>query len=451
MDNLAKLTVSEASALIKGKKISPVELVESCLNRIEQYEPKIKAWVTLVADKALVAAKKAESEIINGYYKGPLHGIPYGAKDIYLTKDIKTSAGSLVNPEFIPTENATVINILESAGAILLGKTTTAEYAFLNGLNDTRNPWNINHTPGGSSTGSGAAVGADMCLFALGTQTVGSLLRPSSYNNLTCLKGTYGRISCHNIIPCSYSLDHAGVLTKSVEDTAIINSILYEHDPLDFNSLPDQHLDLTKSLSINPLQYRIGIPDSFFISSDKVINEKFQESILFFKERGFHVEEVTLPNLIDEAFAAQDIVMCAEAASYHENYMETVPEKYGIYTRTQLAIGQTITAQDYIKAQKIRTVWETELNKLYEKVDLILTPSTYTLPPKGTFTGSPLFSGLFTNAGFPAMTIPMGFDSETNLPIGLQITARKLQEEKIISLGYYYQSNTSFHKRHALE
>lgn len=444
---ISELTVAQAAKLIAEKALSPRELVDACLKQIEEHDGKVKAWVSVLGENALTQAEIAEKEIMQGRYRGPLHGIPYGAKDIYYTRDIKTSAGSRVCPDFIPKENAAVIDKLEEAGAIILGKTATTEYAFLWGEQKTRNPWNLEHTPGGSSSGSGAAVAASMAMFALGTQTVGSLLRPSAYNNLTCLKPTYGRISRYNVIPCSWSLDHMGAMTKSVEDTAIINEIIFGYDVRDPKSLRETKPALQKALDADIRGITVGVPENFFVPEDRVIAKRFEEAQAILKDLGVIFKKVTMPDMMAEAFAAHDIVMCSEAATYHCEQMAKWSNKYGRYTLAQLHLGSETKAVDYLKAQQVRSVFKEKMLELYEDVDVVITPATCSLPPVGYYTGNPLFSGPFTNAGLPAMTVPAGFDEVTGLPIGLQITAPHLQEEKIIALGACYQRHTSWHKQ----
>lgn len=447
MKRMADLTVAQAAKLIASRQLSPVELVAACLQQIDALEDRVLAWTVVLRKEALAQARRAEQDILQGRYLGPLHGIPYGAKDIYYSKDVCTSAGSEVNPDFVPTANAAAIERLKAAGAILLGKTTTTEYAFLWGRQKTRNPWNLAHTPGGSSAGSGAAVSASMVMFALGTQTVGSLLRPAAYNGLTCLKGTYGRISRYNIIPCSWSLDHAGALTKSVEDTAIINAVLFGHDPRDPRSLPLPSPNLMSALQREITGMVVGVPTGFFTPEDAVIDSRFVEAQAVLRRLGVVFKEVAMPDMMEEAFAAQDVVMCAEAAAYHQSNMKKAIDKYCDYTRTQLQIGQEISAVDYLNAQRARRIFAEKMLAMYDGVDVVITPSTCTLPPTGYFTGNPRFSSPFTNAGLPAMTVPCGFDEATGLPVGLQITAPPLAEEKIIAVGAQYQQHTLWHQK----
>lgn len=442
------LTIAEAAALIQKKELSPVEVVKACLAQIEHVEEKVMAWVTVLNEKALEEAKKAESEIIKGQYKGALHGIPYGAKDIIYTKGVRTTAGSKVNPNFVPAEDAMVIQKLKSAGAILLGKTTTTEYAFLWGEQKTRNPWNLAHTPGGSSSGSGAAVAASMAMFTLGTQTVGSLIRPAAYNGLTCMKGTYGRVSRYGVIPASWSLDHVGALTKTVEDSAIVNMIISGYDANDKKSLKIAVPDYRKSMQKSVEGMVVGIPEEFFITKDSAIEMAMLKAKSELERMGMTLKKIMLPDMMEEAFAASDIVMCTEAASYHAEKFAKFPDRFGDYIRSQLKVGGRIPAVDYLQAQKIRAVFKEKMSELFSEIDVLVVPATKTLPPKGQFTGDPAFNGPFTNSGLPVLTVPVGFDLETHLPIGMQIVAPHLEEERILAVGAAYQQRTTWHKMH---
>ncbi len=441
------LTLNKASTLLRSRKLSPVELVQACLDRIEQVEGRVKAWVTLLPDQALAQAKQAEHEIVHNQYRGPLHGIPYGAKDIIHTAGIRTSGGSQVEPNFVPRENATIIHKLSSAGAILLGKTTTTEFAFLGGEPATRNPWNLAHTPGGSSAGSAAAVSASMALFALGTQTVGSLLRPASFNGLTCIKSTYGLVSRRGVIPASWSLDHLGAFTHTVEDNATVLSAIAGYDPLDPASLEVNIPSYADSLGMLLEGKTIGLPTSFFLAEDPRIMQAVEQAVKVLEELGFQVRKIDLPTCLAEANASLQIVMRSEAASYHQTQYSKAPENFGPYIREQIALGRQTLAVDYLQAQRIRTMFRNEMLKLFDKVDILLTPSTTTVAPIGYGTGNPIFNGPFTNAGLPALTVPVGFDASTGLPIGMQLVGPLLAEPLLLAVGAQYQKVTDWHQQ----
>ncbi|MBP2667157.1 MAG: amidase [Firmicutes bacterium] len=442
---IENLTIKKATELIRSRALSPVELVQACLNRIEQVDDRVKAWVTLVPDQALDQARQAEHEILHNQYRGPLHGIPYGAKDIIHTSGIRTSGGSQVEPDFVPRENATIINKLSSAGAILLGKTTTTEFAFLGGEPATRNPWNLAHTPGGSSAGSAAAVSASMAMFALGTQTVGSLLRPASFNGLSCIKSSYGLVSRRGVIPASWSLDHLGAFTHTAEDNATVLSAMAGYDPQDPASLSVEVPSYADSLGMLLKGKTIGLPTSFFLAEEPTITQAVEQAVKVLEELGLQVRKVDLPACLPEAMASLQIVMRSEAASYHQAQYSKAPEKFGPYIREQIALGRQTLAVDYLQAQRIRTVFRNEMLKLFDTVDILLTPSTLTVAPIGYGTGNPIFNGPFTNAGLPAMTVPVGFDASNGLPIGMQLVGPMLAEPLLLAVGAQYQAVTDWH------
>ncbi len=445
--NMETLTLKQAAELIKARELSPVELVTACLDRIDQVEGKVKAWVTLTPEQALTQARQAEREISQNQYRGPLHGIPYGAKDIIYTAGIRTSGGSQVDPDFTPAENATIIHKLSDAGAILLGKTTTTEFAFLGGEPETRNPWNLAHTPGGSSSGSAAAVAASMALFALGTQTVGSLLRPAAFNGLSCIKSTYGLVSRRGVIPASWSLDHLGAFTHTAEDNALVLSAIAGYDPLDPASLLVGIPAYAESLETSVAGKVIGLPTSFFQAEEPAVTQAVEQAVKVLEKMGFQVRPVDLPPSMLEAVASLQIVMRAEAASYHQEPYSRAAEKFGPYIREQIAMGRQTLAVDYLQAQRIRTVFRSELLKLFDTVDILLTPSTPTVAPFGYGTGNPVFNGPFTNSGLPALTVPVGFETTKGLPIGMQLVGPLLAEPLLLAVGAQYQKVTDWHRR----
>lgn len=445
---LNELTIAEASELIKNKTISPVELTESYLNRMTEVEPAVQAFATVTAEQAMQAARESERKLMKGDYLGPLHGIPYGAKDIIHTAGIRTSAGSSTYPDFVPERNATVINKLQAAGAILLGKTTTTEYAFQGGEPPTRNPWHVEHTPGGSSSGSAAAVAAGMAAFTLGTQTFGSLLRPAAYNGLTCMKPTYGRVSRHGVITASWSLDHVGAFTRSAEDSAIVLEAMAGQDELDHFTLPLGKPALTQTLQKDIAGTIIGLPDSFFQTNEPAILSAMEAAIAALDKLGVKWKTVALPSYMEETIASHRTVMRAEAAAFHQDRFAEAAERYGHTMREQLELGYQTSAVDYLQAQRIRTLFRSEMMLLFDEVDMLLTPSTPYVAPYGYKTGSPIFNGPFTNTGLPSMTIPIGFDtaSSKKLPIGMQLAGPLMREDRLLTLAHQYQQVTNWHE-----
>lgn len=438
------LTIAETHRLLTERKISPTEIMTIFLEQIEKVEPEVKAWVRVEKELAMERAKELEKMTNNFDDCSPLTAIPYAAKDIIYTEHIPTEGGSNVLKGFVPDHNATVINKLNNSGAILLGKTTTTEFANWGGPPETRNPWNINHTPGGSSSGSAAAVAAGMALMSLGTQTAGSLSRPAAYNGLTVLKATYGRISKAGVIPVSWSLDHVGVFTKTVEDTVLVYNEISGPDLQDQSTwtLPKEKLVIRE----NKRNYTIGIvADEYFQTTDGELCEAVEEAIRQFESIGFKVIMVQLPKSLEAANAAQHIVMKAETAHYHADEFQKDSSRFGDYLQEFIREGLQIKANDYLKAQRIRSIFRQELSNMFTDVDLLLTPATPTPAPEGILsTGSPAYNLPFTNAGVPTLTLPAGY-SNNNLPLAIQLITGPMEEQKLIDAGYLFQKATDWH------
>ncbi|MHA6482821.1 amidase [Paenibacillus sp. strain BS8-2] len=443
------LTIAEAARWIRERRLSPVELTMDCLRQIERLEPLVKAWVTVDAEGALLAAKESERKQMRGELLGPLHGIPFGVKDIICTAGIRTSGGSKVNGDYIPDYDAAVVERLKRSGAILLGKTTTTEYAYQGGEPPTRNPWLLTHSPGGSSSGSAAAVAAGMALFTLGTQTFGSLLRPAAYNGLTCMKPTFGRISRFGVFTASWTLDHIGAFTRSAEDTAMVLEALVGEDARDPWTLPGESPRFTGAMRREIKDMVVGLPDhqGFFRPEELSIGQAAEVAADTLRGLGIRFKQIKMPECMDEAVAAHKMTMRAEGAAYHMDAYRETPELYGPSMREQLELGLELSAVDYLRAQRVRTVFRNEMMKLFGEVDVLLTPSTPTLPLAGYKTGNPMFNGPFTNTGLPSMTIPAGADEETGLPIGVQLAGPMMGEEKLLAIGHHYQEATRWHER----
>ena len=438
-------TIAEAGKLLKQKEISPSELVTGFLEQIETTEPNVKAWVRVQKEEALQHAKHLEQTLNNQEELPPLFAIPYGAKDIIYTKGLETEGGSKSTEGFKPVKDATVVRTLHQAGAVLLGKTTTTEFANWGNPPETRNPWNLNHTPGGSSSGSAAAVASNMALFSLGTQTAGSLSRPAAYNGLTVLKGTYGRVSKSGVIPASWSLDHVGAFTKNVEDAIIVYNEIAGPDKDDFAtwSLPKQKLIIQEQT-----RYTIGVIEDAYFEADADSMKAYQETLTLLQELGYTLKTIPMPKSFKAANAAQHIVMKTETSSYHYDNFQKNASLYGSYLQGFIKEGLQITANDYLKAQRIRTLFKQQLTEVFEEVDLLVTPAAPSAAPEGILqTGSPAFNLPFTNAGVPTLAIPMGYTQEKGLPLGLQLIAEPLAEQKLVNVGHLFQKATDWHTR----
>ncbi|MBI4233562.1 MAG: amidase [Chloroflexi bacterium] len=431
-----KLTVAQAADRIKDGTLSPVALAEACLACINALEPALKAWETVDRGSVLRQARRAEQEIRRRGPRTPLHGIPVGLKDIIYTRGVKTTASSRVYADFVPDFDATVVTRLKRAGAVILGKTVTAEFAATGDPPRTVNPWNPAHTPGGSSAGSAVAVAARMCPAALGSQTVGSTLRPAAYNGVVGLKPTYGLISRYGVIPASWSLDHVGILVRTVEDAALVLSVLAGYDPRDPSSarrrVPDYHRALER-LDGPP---RIGVLwQPFWERADAETRAHTEALVGRLAEAGARAEEVKLPNSFDMVAAAQGVVFNVECAAYHEEVFRERAAEYSPMLRRMLESAFLVPGVRYVQAQRLRRQFRREIEALAGTVDVFLTPSTPAPAPRDlSNTGDASFQGPWTFSGLPSISIPSGL-ARSGVPMGLQLVAAPFAEERLLAVA----------------
>lgn len=444
VDDSPFATLSSTRRQLLAGRASPSDVLEYFLEAIRQRDKALKAWCVLNEEPVRAQAKRLDRQMSRIEETSPLFGIPYGAKDIFHTRGLPTEAGSRVLAGFIPADNACVIDTLEAAGALLLGKTTTTEFANLGTPPQTGNAWNSAHTPGGSSSGSAAALAGRMALMTLGTQTAGSLSRPAAYNGITVLKATYGRVSKAGVIPASWSLDHVGAFTHSVEDAVLVYNLLSGADPRDAATLGRtwQPLQLRRKID-----YTIGIvDDAWFSDTDDDIAAACEQAVRQLEQFGIRFKTVRMPASFMPANAAHRIVMQAECASYHRDNFLRMPERFGQYLQEFLAEGLQISTHDYIQAQCARARYQCEMQALFGDVDALLTPATATPAPGGlAATGSPAYNMPFTNAGVPTLTLPVGF-SPRQLPVAMQLIAAHNNEQSLIDIGLAYQQATEWHR-----
>ena len=428
-----ELTVAEASAQITERRLSPVALMESLLERSEALEPSLRVWVTLDPDAALQSARESERELDRSGPRGPLHGVPVGVKDIYYTGGVRTTAGSPIYAGFVPEYDATTVALLKKAGAIIMGKTVTTEFA-LGDPPPTRNSWNPAHTPGGSSSGSAVGVSARIFPAALGSQTAGSVLRPASFNGVVGLKPTYGRISRYGVFPVAWSLDTMGTFTRTVEDAALMLNVLAGHDPNDSASssrpVPDYHgvIDGRKSPP------RIGLVREFFSElCDAEVWRNTEEVVGRLGAAGAVIEEASLPSSFETLRAAHRVIMTAEAAAVHDADFRARPDDYAPNVRGVVEAGIFTPAVSYLQAQRVRRKLQMETEEAIRGLDVVLTPSTISAAPRdlGT-TGDPVLQAPWTTCGFPSLTLPSGL-GESGLPLGVQLVAAPFAEEALLS------------------
>ncbi|GAB7058098.1 MULTISPECIES: amidase [unclassified Paenibacillus] len=424
--------------MVKTKKVSPVELVRHYLEVIDKKDGEIKAWVTVLEDQAIEQAKSIEQKIMAGEDAGSLAGVPFSVKDIFFTKGIKTTCGSKVLENYVPNDDAAAVSKLKSAGGILIGKNTTAEFAFSHHT-ETRNPYNLAHSPGGSSSGSAAAVASGMTPFALGSQTAGSLIRPASYCGLVTMKPTLGRLSRHGVVPVSWTLDHIGAITKTVRDQGLILNILSGYDANDPISIRADKIQ-SHVTRLNSLKgFKIGIPKQYFFENiEEDVRICVEQSVQNLIQLGAVPVDIDLPESFESAVAAHAVIAHSEASSYHLDMFRTKKDLYGEYLRNRLAVGMSIPQTAYLKALRIREIYKQQMQEIFNAIDVLVTPSAPDAAPEGYGTGDPRLNAPFTLAGIPSLTVPCGFSKE-GLPIGCQMAGKTLSEETLLSVALLYE------------
>jgi aspartyl-tRNA(Asn)/glutamyl-tRNA(Gln) amidotransferase subunit A len=446
--DLHYLTIRDAAARIRSKRLSPVELTEAILARIDQVEPKIHAFITLMRENALEAARSAEREIMAGRYRGALHGIPVAVKDTHYTKGVRTTGASPVLADFVPSFDATIVARLKNAGAILMGKTNLPEFSSGGSGNGTNNPWNLERPTGGSSAGNAAGLGAGMFYGASGGDTGASIRGPAALCGVVGLKPTYGRVSGYGVMKLSWSVDHNGPMTRTVEDNALLLNVIAGYDPEDWATADVPVPDYTRALRRGVRGMRVGIPKRSMIEGfhpDEL--QAFDDALNLFQKLGARVIEVDLPDTLPMMGAAHNIIRICEAASYHEPFLATKAELYGpTNVRRDVEAGALITAGQYLRAQKMRKVFTKQMLAVFSGLDVMITPETVPAgePSKGRLSPhSP-----FNDCGFPGMAVPAGFSiSPAGLPLSIQIVGKPFDEETVYAAGFAYESETRWYER----
>lgn len=458
MSDLTQLSLTGAARLIETKEASPSDVVDACLARIEAVDGRLNAFITVMADEARRDAAAAADEIAAGKYRGPMHGIPVGLKDLTAVAGIRMTAGSKIMADNVPDEDAEITLRLRDAGAVIIGKLNMHEFAYgATGVNDhygpARNAWNTDLITGGSSSGSGTAIAAGECLAAIGTDTGGSIRIPASLCGITGLKPTFGRVSRRGIVPLSWSLDHAGPMARTVEDVAVFLQAIAGRDPLDESStdvpVPDYRAGLDGGLA----GLRVGVPDSFFFDAvDPQVEAAVRAAIGRLESLGAEVRDVSLPKL-SELGAALTSMMLPEATAYHQKWLNERPDDYGDAVRFRLELGATISATAYVQAQRLREMLMREWREdVFSKVDLIATPTTAI--PAGSVKEAELgttmnlirFTNPFNFMAVPAISVPCGF-TDAGLPIGLQLAGRWWDEPAVLRAAYAYEQSTEWHRQ----
>jgi aspartyl-tRNA(Asn)/glutamyl-tRNA(Gln) amidotransferase subunit A len=407
-----------------------VDLAQACLDRIAAEEPRVQAWTWLDGDHVMAQARALDAHRTAGRAVGPLHGLPVGLKDVIDTARIPTANGTVLDAGRVPAADAFLVERLKAAGAIIMGKTVSTELAFLH-PGKTRNPHDIEHTPGGSSSGSAAAVAAGMVPLAIGTQTGGSVIRPAAYCGVVGFKPTFGAIPRTGVLVQSPSLDTLGVFARSVEDAALVAEVLFGHHPADRATQPSPHPRLLETASAPPPV----VPTLAFVrppgwdAADEQTKAAFAELTEVLGERCF---EAMLPNAFDEAVAIRERINFAEMAKFFYSYERRGREQLSPIMRETLDIGKAIPARDYIAALDWPDVLHAGLGEIFDRCDAIVTPATPSPAPAGlASTGSSVFNGLWTLCGTPAVTVPL-LAGESGLPMGVQLVGRRGDDARLL-------------------
>ena len=458
-------TIAELGELIQSRELSPVELTRAYLDRIDELDSELGAYVTVMSESALAEARRAETEIGAGAYRGPMHGIPVGIKDIIYTQGVLTSAASRVLADHVPDYDSTIVERLRNSGAVLLGKLNLSEFA-IGGTIDhpygtPRNPWDTGRSAGGSSSGSAVAVASGLCAGSLGSDTGGSIRGPSAFCGLVGLRPTYGRVTRHGVIPMSWSHDTVGPMTRTVEDCAIMLGAIAGRDERDSSSSVEPVPDYRECLHERPRDISIGLPTEAFgyEGLDPVVRSGVMSAVDQLAELGADVDDVSMPVSAHSGgvfLATADV----DAATFHMDWLKTRPELYDWNTRTRLESAALTPSPTYLRAQRARTLIKNELMSALEDHDVIVMPSGPTLAPRiADSTGSPggyyqgradlgrrQYSSPAALAGLPAISVPCGF-SDSGLPVGVQIVGRQFAESTLFQIAYAYEQSAGWHTR----
>ncbi|WP_327659463.1 MULTISPECIES: amidase [unclassified Streptomyces] len=447
-----EMSLSQAAEAIGERQVSPVELADSVLSRIAQVEPDLGAYVTVTAERAREAARDAERDLSAGRYRGALHGVPMGLKDLIDVAGVATTASSRVRAGHRAQADSAVAARLAKAGAVLLGKTHTHEFAYGLTTPQTSNAWNTGRVAGGSSGGSAVAVASGMATYALGTDTGGSIRVPAALNGVVGLKPTYGLVPRRGVTSLSWSLDHVGPIARTVEDAALVLGALVGHDPDDPASLSAPSTDYRPGPDASLAGLRVGVPRTYYFDHvQPEVEAEVRRAIEQLEELGARLVEIDIP-MARYVQATQWGLMVPEATAYHEGTLRTVPELYQADVRTLLEAGELMPAGDYLRAQRSRALMREEWARVLRQVDVVAAPAvpaTAVEASQGTLTWadgtveavSDAYVRLSSPAnitGIPSLSVPVGHDT-AGLPIGMQLLGRPLGERTLLRVGHAYE------------
>jgi len=466
--DLSRLTLAEASELVRNRKISPVELTQSCLKRIEELNAKFNAFITVTAESAVAEARQAEEDIQHGRWRGPLHGIPIALKDLVDTAGVRTTAASGVFKDRVPTEDAEIVRRMKAGGAVQLGKLNMHEFAYggstvISYFGPVRNPWDVDYCAGGSSAGSAAAVAAGLCYGAIGSDTGGSIREPAGYGGIVGLKPTYGRVSTRGSIPLAWSLDHLGPMTRTVKDAALMLQVIAGYDPEDTTTVEVPVGEYVENIAGGTSSLRMGVLRSYFYDGLHPEIQAAMEAALTvlknltasYREAGPLATDATYSSIVDPCLT----VLRAESYAYHQENITKQPDAYQPETLKRIRAGAEIGAPAYIAGRARLDQIRRNAAQVFKEVDVLITP-TSPVPP---FAIADLLSDMstlrakevqmlrntrpFNGLGLPTISVPCGFTS-AGLPIGMQITGPPWGEATVLRLAFAYEQATEWHKRH---
>ncbi len=454
---LHSMSLTDVARLLRRRQVSAVEVHEAVFRRIDEAEPQLEAFITLLREESLSEAVEADRALARGESKGPLHGIPISLKDLYDTAGTRTIAGSRVMADRVPSSDATVTARLKSAGAVIIGKANQTEFAFggaYSAFGALKNPWAIDYFPGSSSSGSGASIAAGMGYASMGTDTGGSVRIPAAMCGVVGLKPTYGRVSRHGIIPLSWTLDHAGPLTRTAADAALVLQAIAGHDPNDPTSSRRPVPSYLRALPRDLNGVTLGVPSAYIDENlDPDVAARVGEAHGVLRKLGARLKEVAIPHAAYSMTALVTIIE-SEAASIHWSTLIERPDDYNEVFRSRAMRGLLPPAVSYLDAQRLRSVLIDEFTTALEGVDALVTPTCpapayrmdKTPPPITMVTTIGRFTNLANLTGLPALSVPCGFNRD-GLPVGMQLIGRAFDERTLIGIGNAYESATDWHLR----
>ncbi len=459
-EDLCFKTLTELGELLRRKQLSPLEATRATLDRIESIDSRLHSYITVLPEVALQQAAQAEQEITRGEYRGPLHGVPLAVKDLFFTRGVRTTCGSELLTNWVPGDTATVVDKLQTAGAVLLGKLSLTEFACFGYPPSFRppvNPWGSNRWPGGSSSGSAVATAAGLCFGSLGSDTGGSIRLPAAVCGVVGIKPTYGRVSRHGVFPLAESLDHVGPMARTVVDAAVLLGAIAGFDPNDPTSrrepVPDYGIGLGRTLQ----NVRIGVDDAYCKLSHPEVSGQMLAAVDVLRDLGAAVRDASLPPL-DEALSAAWVITTAELAAAHAKTFPSDAQKYGVSIRSLLEEGVRMRGVDYAKAHATRLAFRGALDGLFQDIDLLACPS-WPMPAfeleivprdavveRDLFLPFARFTGVYNLTGNPTISLPCGFTGD-GLPVSLQLIGRHWDEALLCQAAHAYEQATPWHTR----